>query len=464
MPASGGAPAAFEDTIIAASTPPGRGALGIVRLSGPAVLEVLSRHCIRRGGAKGDAEYFRAHPRRSIFCDIVDENGAMIDEGLVVFFAGPASYTGEDGAEISLHGNPLLLRRFIMSVLTGEGLRPADAGEFTRRAFLNGRMDLTQAEAVARVIEARGDYELNAGRKLLTGELSRMVSRFRSGLISLKAETEAEVDFSTEDLTFESREQRRVRVEKLIVDIDSILERADSTARLTDGFQVALAGIPNAGKSSLLNMMLGWERAIVSPIPGTTRDYVSEELQLDGVVLRIVDTAGLRESEDRVEEEGVRRSRKQIAESRIVLHVIDASMPSYEAPELPGGASVIHVHNKIDQLNEEQAGEISMDGNNVRLSCKTGDGMDDLKDALRNIIFSDGAKSDPLLLEDRHRFHFSRTRDSLAKVLELWEHGAPDEVTALEIDNALDHTGRITGTISNEEILGRIFSLFCVGK
>ena len=212
MPASGGAPAAFEDTIIAASTPPGRGALGIVRLSGPAVLEVLSRHCIRRGGAKGDAEYFRAHPRRSIFCDIVDENGAMIDEGLVVFFAGPASYTGEDGAEISLHGNPLLLRRFIMSVLTGEGLRPADAGEFTRRAFLNGRMDLTQAEAVARVIEARGDYELNAGRKLLTGEHSRMVSRFRSGLISLKAETEAEVDFSTEDLTFESREQRRVRV------------------------------------------------------------------------------------------------------------------------------------------------------------------------------------------------------------------------------------------------------------
>ena len=465
-------PAPLEDTILAASTPPGHGALGIVRVSGPETLALLARHCQAKVPSQKSIpsnELFVNRPRQAIYCDISDGRGAYLDEAVVTFYPGPNSYTGEDTAEISLHGNPLLLRKFILAAAEFPALRLAEAGEFTRRAFLNGKMDLTRAEAVRRVIEARGEFELQAGQKILSGDLARMVSRFRSHLVSLKAETEAEVDFSTEDLTFESKQERIKRTQALIEEVRSILKRSETTARLAQGFQIALAGAPNAGKSSLLNLMLGWERAIVSAVPGTTRDYVAEEIHIDGISLRIVDTAGLRQTGDSIEAEGVRRSKKEIDKSQIVLHVIDGSSSPYELAELERTDRMIPVVNKSDVLDsawrEKRATSINDDeANEVFLSCKESTGLEDLKAAIRKLMYADTTPGDPLLLEDRHRTHFSRILDALEKVIGLWGQGAPEEIVALEIDRALEHTGEITGHVSNEEILGRIFSMFCVGK
>lgn len=461
----------MEDTIVAVSTASGSGAVGIVRISGPAVLAILNRHC---RNIKNDARpRFEDRPRAALHCRFfANESDSLIDEGLIVFFPGPHSYTGEDVAEISLHGNPLILRDAVNAILAANrDTRPARPGEFTRRAYLAGRMDLSRAEAVHRIVTARTELELEAGRKNLYGELSRNMSRFRSAIIHLKAETEAEVDFSTEDLTFESLEQRRLRARDLIAQIDELLRRGRETERLRHGFQVALAGVPNAGKSSLLNRMLGWDRSIVSPVPGTTRDYVSEEIDLDGVMMRFVDTAGLRESDDVIEAQGVRLSHQALQNSQIILHVIDGERERYDLPDLriagEHAPEVIHVFNKSDvrDVRDDYAPVLPAKAVTIAVSCKTGAGIEELRQRLRQIVFADDAAAqDPLLLEDRHRYHLSHVREALERVLELWEHRAPDEVVALELDEALFHAGAVTGRIDNEEILGRIFSVFCVGK
>ncbi len=459
-----------SDTIIAVATAPGRGAVGLVRISGPNALSIIEKFCRRANvpgsldgppTEAGDAPPFARSPRKQFFCKISDASDADLDTGLVVYFPGPHSYTGENTAELSLHGNRLLLRDFVRAVTDSGLARPADAGEFTRRAFLHGKMDLAQAEAVRRIVDARSEFELKSGRRALAGELSRMVSRFRSALIGLKAETEAEVDFSDEDLTFESREKRRLRVESLLGEIEKIVEGGQAALRLADGFQIALAGVPNAGKSSLLNRMLGWDRSIVSETPGTTRDYVTEEFQIDGVSVRLVDTAGLRATEDSVEEEGVRRSKKEIHRSEIVLHVIDGSRPDYAEP-FEARPNVIDVVNKSDQLHADSAWK-RLKGSGVLVSCVTGRGFDELRNTIHKMMFA-GVSHEPMLLEERQRYHFLKIRDALRAVLSLWNDRAPDEITALEIDRALEHCGEITGRISTEEILGRIFSLFCVGK
>ncbi len=458
----------MEDTIVAVSTAAGQGAVGIVRVSGPAVPAILNRHC---RNIKNDLiPAFENRARSAVYCRFFEEH-RLIDESLVVFFPGPHSYTGEDVAEISLHGNPLILRAVVNAIVAADhDIRPARPGEFTQRAYLSGRMDLSRAEAVHRIVTARTELELEAGRKNLYGELSRNMSRFRSAIIHLKAETEAEVDFSTEDLTFESLEQRRVRARDLMAQIDDLLQRGRETERLRHGFQVALAGVPNAGKSSLLNRMLGWDRSIVSPVPGTTRDYVSEEIDLDGVLLRFVDTAGLRESDDVIEAQGVRLSHQALRNSQIVLHVIDGEREPYDLPDLNIAdvtPQIIHVFNKSDvrDAQADYAAVLPKDAVCIAVSCKTGAGIDELRRRLREIIFADeGAARDPLLLEDRHRYHLTHVREALGRVLALWDHGAPDEVVALELDEALFHAGAVTGRIDNEEILGRIFSVFCVGK
>ncbi len=353
-----------------------------------------------------------------------------------------------------------------MLITAGLGARPADPGEFTRRAFLNGKLDLPQAEAVRRIIEAKSQFELRASQKLLAGELSRLVSRFRSTIISLKAETEAEVDFATEDLTFETKAERISRIVALEAEIAKIVERAAGTTRAASGFQIALMGVPNAGKSSLLNRMLGWDRAIVSDIPGTTRDYLAEEIELDGVTVRFVDTAGLRATTNQVEAEGVRRSESEIKRSRLVLHVIDGARPAYPLPPVPETASdpaLLYVLNKKDALVPDAwAPGSGMD--TVVISCATGDGLDLLREKIRGHLFASINLTDPLLLEERHRFHFLECRSALNRAHQLLTDNAPAEIVALEIDTALRHTGEVTGRITDEEILGRIFSMFCVGK
>lgn len=450
-----------DETIAAIATPAGQGAVGMIRLSGPDVAGVITRVCRRING--GPIESFK--PRHSTLVHFIDLSGNFIDEGLVVFNKSPHSYTGEDTAELYLHGNPLLLRKFLMEIFRIDGVKPADPGEFTKRAFLNGKMDLTRAEAVRRVIESRSEFELMAGRRMLAGELTKTVNRFRSSLINLKADTEAEVDFSDEDLTYESRTERIAHIHQLVAEIDHILKTSEAALKIAGGYQIALAGIPNAGKSTLLNRLLGWDRAIVSPTAGTTRDYLSEELQLEGIAVRFVDTAGLRESHDDVEREGIRRSKLEIERSNLVLNVIDGSSEIYEYPD-PGSANnTLYIVNKTDILNENWNNHLfPMQENVLFVSSVTGQGIDELKEMILKNLMKGDRETDPMIIEERHRYHFLRIRESLNRVPSLWEEGAPDEIVALEIDDALSHLGELTGTVSTEEILGRIFSRFCVGK
>lgn len=460
---------ADNDTILAIATGQQAGAIGLIRISGADCLPLLSLICQR---SQGGAIDFAGAVRRSIFCRFLDHQGAVIDEGLATYFQAPHSYTGEDSAELGLHGNPLLLRDMLQSALgiaqsAGLAVRPARPGEFTLRAYRHGRLDLSRAEAVHRLITARSELELQASRRNFLGELSRLTSRFRSALIHLKAETEAEVDFADEDLSFESLAERRQRVVDLITRIDQLLSIGRETDRLRSGIQLAFVGAPNAGKSSLMNRMLGWDRSIVSATPGTTRDYVSEEIEFDGVRLRMVDTAGLRETIDPVEEQGVRLAKRIISESQIVFHVIDASEPLTDIPA-PGGAGLrLHILNKSDLPAAQTALQTAFDRwpqeRWLAISCLRGDGLEELRQALHAAIFR-VQPEETVLLEDRHRFHFSEVRSALQNTLQLWDQNAPQEIVALEIDRALEAAGAITGRIDNEEVLGRIFSIFCIGK
>lgn len=443
-------------TIAAIATGPGRGALGVLRISGPRSLWLLET-LVRPALHPEEVLAFREHPRR-LFLGSLQSEGQTIDEVLAVFFPAPASFTGDDCAEITLHGNPLLLRKALAVITACEGVRVAKPGEFTSRAFRSGKLDLTRAESIAQLIEAKSDYELAAARELQGGELARRMSRLRSTLIGLKAESEAEIDFSTEDLTFETREARKGRILSLLEELDWLLARGAATGRIREGVSVVLVGVPNAGKSSLLNRLLGYDRAIVTETPGTTRDTLSEELQIAGIPVRLVDTAGIRETNDAIEKEGVRRSLKEMEAGTIVLHVVDATAPLLAPAEFAN--NVIHVMNKVDALPADAGTPEGW----IPVSCKTGEGIGFLEEEIRNRVLLEPESRDPLLLLDRHRFHLAKMRTCLARILDLWAQKAPDEISALEINEVLEHAGSITGEITTEEILGRIFSVFCVGK
>jgi tRNA modification GTPase len=475
----------YSDTIIALSTPPGRSALAVVRISGSAVLEILKflNHSVS----------FENLPRKAVYTELRDVHSEIIDNAVVIYYKNPNSYTGEDLAEISLHGNPLIIRRLIGSCLTVDNVRPADAGEFTLRAYMNGKMDLTQAEAVRRIIDARSDRELESGRRMLSGEFSRQLARFRSHLLNLKAEAEAEVDFAGEDLIFKTRDERKDVIYELLKQIDNLTESSRRALKYISDFRIVFAGAPNAGKSSLLNRLIGWDRAMVSEIAGTTRDFITENIEIDGIPVRMVDTAGLRESDDILEKEGIRRSKKEINDSSLIIFVIDTGNIlndswTDEKDELirisnqnPG--KVFLILNKSEHLTDEEREQIlekfyilNVTDNSgistddpehapVFISCTTGTGIRELNERLRFWIHEKGRNSeDIMLLEDRHIFHLEKTAEALRKVINLWDEGAPDEIAAIEIDSALNHTGSITGTVTTEEVLGRVFSLFCIGK
>lgn len=486
-------PSEVDDTIVAISTPGGRGALGVIRVSGPFARTIVSKYIRASSFLKSDQPFslenwtrqVNDHPGIARYVVVIDSDGSVLDDGIAVFFKGPRSYTGEDTLELSLHGNPVLLRSITGLFAQEPGVRPAEPGEFTRRAFLNGKMDLTQAEAVRRVIEGRSIYEVQAARKNLSGDLKERTERLRDDLIELKAETEAEVDFSTEDLTFSSRQERVQKINSIVSDLEKFEQQSRNTNQMISGFRIALAGIPNAGKSSLMNRILGWDRAIVSETPGTTRDYLTEEIQIDGVAVRFIDTAGLRESIDPVESEGVKRTKEELKNSDLILHIIDGSIAPYDLSfdsDIPSGR-MLHIINKLDQLHpfyqsmiQDSTGmkradqpavfRSSGDGSeSIVLSCKENRGLELLHEEIHKRIFAQsGEEASPFLLEERQLYHVQRIKQSLLKVLELWEMEAPDEIAGIELDLALEHAGEISGRIDHEEILGKIFSTFCVGK
>ncbi|MBL0954899.1 MAG: tRNA uridine-5-carboxymethylaminomethyl(34) synthesis GTPase MnmE [Leptospira sp.] len=459
------------DTIAALSTAQGPGAIGILRVSGSLVLPI-SLSVLEKNGTALTETFLQNQKRTAIFCDFV-ENGNPLDQIVFFYFPAPNSYTGEDLAEFHLHGNPILLKR-ALHVLFDKGARPASKGEFTKRAYLNGKINLSGAEAISRLIEARSKYELELAQKNVFGEITKLSSKIRSDLISLKAECEAEIDFSTEDLTFESLEQRKNRMVDLKNLCSKLIKNSERAESLILQSTVVLFGEPNTGKSSLMNLLIGKDRSIISDVPGTTRDYIAEELSLDGIPIRLVDTAGIRETTDNIEKMGIERSKREADSANVKLLLIDTSVPfeinSFLKKHKDRLFESILVANKVDAKhptwNLKNLENIQKEYNLTisEISCKTKQGISELLNLLKLKLTSQENTEDLVLLEDRQRYHIQKIESCLSESIQLMENNAPAEIYIQEINVALLEIGQVNGVVENEEILGRIFSKFCVGK
>jgi len=446
------------DTIAAVATPPGSGGLAVLRLSGRGALEVADA-CLRSSGGRMPSAFT---PRMAVLGEI-HRGGVRVDECVITVFRGPKSFTGEDTVEIACHGGILVTRRALEAVLAA-GARPAEPGEFTCRAFLNGRMDLAQAEAVADLIHARTDRALASARAQLAGALSRRIEDLRDGLMSVLAHLEAHIDFPDEDIAPDTTAVLATKLRSALDGIDALLATARQGRLLRQGVRTALVGRPNAGKSSLLNRLLGLDRAIVSPVAGTTRDTLEESVQIRGLPLVLVDTAGLRESPDPVEQEGVRRSRQAAADAELVLHVFDAADPS---PFDPGASAaewsakgVIEVANKTDL-----PGAIVPPGA-VAVSCRTGAGLGDLERAIEQCLLAGSGASgdDGVAIAVRHQQALERAREAVRHTLDGLADQLTLELVAFELRVALNALGEVVGKTSVDDLLDSIFRQFCLGK
>lgn len=443
-----------SDTIAALSTPSGTGAIAVLRVSGPEVRKVA-------------AEVFRGpalKPRQAVFGKLVAADGSVIDEVVLTFFQSPASYTGEDTLEISCHGGVLVTRR-VLERLLQTGARAAGPGEFTQRAFLNGKLDLTQAEAVMDVISAQTDRALSAARRQLDGALGRTILALRDDLLGIVAHVEAYIDFPEEDIDPDTGAALRLRMTSLGTRLETLISTADQGRLLREGVRTVLAGAPNAGKSSLLNRLLGFDRAIVSDRPGTTRDTIEETVSLDGFPLRLVDTAGLRGAAgDEIEEAGMARTLTQLADADLILEVVDASQPP--PPSLPHAEGTtekwVRVLHKCD-LPLHPAWQTA---EGVRVSSLTGEGLDILRSRLVEVITRGGAafEQSGVAVNARHKAALETARSSMTAALEEFAAGSSAEFVALDLRLALEALGSIVGRVDTEDLLGVIFSQFCIGK
>ncbi len=454
-------------TIAAVATPPGEGAIAVVRVSGPNACGV-ARAVLRRrgGGAVGALE-----PRRAwIGVAVEPGTGRVIDEVLVLWMPGPASYTREDVLEIQCHGGHVAARRVLEACLES-GARLARPGEFTLRAFLNGRIDLVQAESVLDVIRARSDEALRVHEALLAGALSRDVERWQEALTEPLALLEAHLDFPEEDIGPLDADRILEQLRAVASDLEEKLGTWAWGRTAREGFTAVLVGVPNTGKSSLLNRLLGEDRAIVTEIPGTTRDLLEGWVQAGGLPVRIVDTAGLRPAEDRVEEEGVRRARKAVEQADCVLLVCDGSRglsdeEREEARTLAGRGNLIPVVNKVD-LGRVPEGDLeALTGlQPVCVSAKTGEGIGDLLQVLGERAGAGrGPSAEAPLTRERHRYHVAEALGCLRRAVEILEGGLYPEVAASEIHGARRHLAELLGWGAPEDVLDRIFSQFCIGK
>ena len=446
-----------EDTIVALATPSGIGPISVIRLSGPDSFGSVDK--IFSGGLK----IINAKSHTIHYGKIIEEN-EIVDDVLISVFKAPNSYTGEDSAEISSHGSPLIVQKIISLLLKGSGIRAAEPGEFTKRAFLNNRIDLTQAEAVADLISSRTMVSLRGARNQLDGLLSSKVDKIRNELLNISSFVELELDFAEEKIELIQKNELISRIKSTLIEIDSLLKSHNFGRIIKDGINLVIVGEPNVGKSSILNYLLKESRAIVSNIPGTTRDTIREEVSIDGFFFKVYDTAGFRTTGEEIEKEGVKRSRIAVKNADLILFIGDvelgfSSQVERELSELNPSVKIVKVLNKIDLGLKGAPGEF-------RISAKNGDGMDEFISGLKRMAFGENVytEKDAIVSNIRHYDCLKRAKENLLKAVAAIEENLSGEFIASDFRAAETALAEIIGIVTPEDILNNIFSKFCIGK
>ena len=445
------------DTIAAIATPPGRGGIGIVRISGPSAVDI-ARSMLG----------VLPHPRIAQCTTFRDAQACVIDVGLALYFAAPHSFTGEEVLELQGHGGPVVMDRLLKRVVE-LGARLARPGEFSQRAFLNGKIDLAEAEAIADLIDSSSEHAARLAVRSLQGEFSRCVQALLQQLIQLRAYVESAIDFPDEEIDFLSEGQVGERLREVIAQLQATLNSARQGSLVREGMTVVIAGQPNAGKSTLLNALAGHDLAIVAEIPGTTRDVLRAEINLDGLPLHIIDTAGLRDSIDPVELEGMRRAWQQIEHADRILLLIDdrlgyTKLDRALIERMPATAQLTLVFTKIDLTGRAAGSSSSDEGIQLALSAKTTLGMDALRHHLKESVGYHGDSDGPFMARRRHIDALQRALEALLKGADQLQQRNAGELLAEDLRLAQHQLGSITGEYSSDDLLGEIFASFCIGK
>jgi tRNA modification GTPase len=442
------------DTIAAIATPPGNGGVGIIRISGVLVPQIAKQLLNKP-----------LQPRLALYSAFREYDGSIIDSGISLYFPAPASYTGEDILELQGHGGSVVLDMLLRRVLS-LGARLANPGEFTERAFLNNKLDLAQAEAVADLIESSTEQSARSAQKSMQGIFSAQINELVDDLTELRTYVEAAIDFVDEEIDFLTDGVVENRLIKLLQRIQKIQKTAQQGRLLREGMTVVLAGKPNAGKSSLLNALAGHEAAIVTDIAGTTRDILKERIQLDGMPLHIIDTAGLRESDNSIEKEGIRRAHEEIRKADKILLLIDAREPETQSllQTLPTDIPITKIYNKIDLLGIAPDIKESTEGTHIYLSVKTGEGMELLKQHLKHSVGFNEATDNVFIARRRHIEALRKGYEFVESALNQLQTSQAGELVAEDLRQAQMSLAEITGQFTSDDLLGKIFSSFCIGK
>lgn len=446
------------ETIAQIATPPGEGGIAVIRISGREAIQVAAKIFSK------DVTQFATHTAH--FGAVCTPAGEKIDDAVLLVMRAPRSFTGEDTVEIQCHGGRLISRRVLEATLQA-GARAARPGEFSFTAFMNGKMDLARAEAIQALIHAKSEQALQYAQEQLDGMLSTKVLEFQERLTLIAAILEAWVDFPEEDLEFQSFEETIQTLQTIRDDIKRLVDTFHRGRMIHEGIELALIGSPNVGKSSIMNLLLGKERAIVSPIAGTTRDIVEDDFRLNGLHFRLVDTAGIRKTDEVIEEEGIKRSRKAYQKADLILFVLDSSHPTIDfelVQELPKEKAIL-VWNKRDLSPATTMQDLGFQ-HVVELSCKTQEGIDQLYTAIEEVVWKKGAsqKEEVVITSLRHRESLQGAVDAIDQVIKGLQTGISPEFVAFEVRQALQFLGAIIGTNVTEDVLTAIFSKFCIGK
>ncbi|MDG1166252.1 MAG: tRNA uridine-5-carboxymethylaminomethyl(34) synthesis GTPase MnmE [Candidatus Thioglobus sp.] len=443
-----------SDTICALATAYGQSGIGVIRVTGP-LSKSISKKILHQD----------LQPRYAYYGSFFDNDNNLIDKGVAIAFPGPNSYTGEDVVEFQGHGGVSVIRKLLATIISLD-VRVAEPGEFTKRAFLNGKMDLVQAEAVQDLIQSSSEESALSAVRSLTGEFSEKINQILSELIALRVFVEATIDFSDEEIDFLESHEVSSKLHSLKVTLLNILESANQGAILRDGIHVAIAGKPNAGKSSLLNSLTKQPSAIVTDVAGTTRDVLKETIQIDGMPIHIIDTAGLHNSDNIIEQEGIRRAHTEINNADVVLLVYDASDKSVDLSILPESVKdkpKIVIKNKIDLTGSKTGIQKIQNNPEISISAKNGDGINIVRKALADFAGLNSNTEGVFLARKRHIIAINETLSFINSAISQLDGGA-SELVAEDLRQAGMHLGQITGEFSSDDLLGQIFSSFCIGK